>query len=73
VIEKTSLGSYNEKVPAGKENKEAIIVIDAGHGGMDGGASAADGTLEKDLTLSIAEKLEKTARIPGKGDNDKNR
>ncbi|MBQ4650210.1 MAG: N-acetylmuramoyl-L-alanine amidase [Firmicutes bacterium] len=39
--------------------KEAVIVIDAGHGGMDGGASAADGTLEKDLTLSIARELEK--------------
>lgn len=34
------------------------IVIDAGHGGEDGGASSADGTLEKDLNLSLALKLE---------------
>ena len=30
------------------------VVIDAGHGGMDGGAVAQDGTLEKDINLSIA-------------------
>lgn len=30
------------------------IIIDAGHGGEDGGAKAADGTLEKDINLNIA-------------------
>lgn len=30
------------------------IVIDAGHGGADGGTSAADGTAEKDINLAIA-------------------
>lgn len=35
-----------------------IIVIDAGHGGFDGGAVAPDGTNEKDLNLEIALKLE---------------
>jgi len=30
------------------------VVIDAGHGGMDGGASGADGTLEKDINLAVA-------------------
>lgn len=34
-----------------------IIVIDAGHGGYDGGAVALDGTVEKDINLSIAKKL----------------
>ena len=34
------------------------IIIDAGHGGEDGGAIAIDGkTLEKDINLSIAKKL----------------
>lgn len=33
------------------------VVIDAGHGGVDGGTSAADGTLEKDINLRIAHKL----------------
>lgn len=33
------------------------IVIDAGHGGEDSGAVADDGTLEKDINLDIANKL----------------
>lgn len=37
----------------------ALIVIDAGHGGMDGGGVGVDGTPEKDLNLQIAKKLEK--------------
>ena len=31
-----------------------VIIIDAGHGGFDGGTSASDGTLEKDINLKIA-------------------
>ena len=31
-----------------------VIVIDAGHGGADGGAVASDGTCEKDINLNIA-------------------
>nr|WP_246431772.1 N-acetylmuramoyl-L-alanine amidase [Paenibacillus endophyticus] len=33
-----------------------VVIIDAGHGGIDGGASAAD-ILEKDINLAIARKL----------------
>ena len=33
------------------------VVIDAGHGGIDGGTQAKDGTLEKDINLNIALKL----------------
>lgn len=33
------------------------VIIDAGHGGVDGGTSADDGTVEKDLNLPIALKL----------------
>lgn len=39
------------------EQSRPIIVIDAGHGGMDGGAVAADGTQEKDINLAIAKAL----------------
>lgn len=34
----------------------AIVLIDAGHGGIDGGATAGN-TLEKDINLAIAQKL----------------
>lgn len=33
------------------------IVIDAGHGGAEEGAKGPDGTLEKDITLSVARRL----------------
>lgn len=31
-----------------------VIIIDAGHGGFDGGAVAVDGTVEKDINLKIS-------------------
>ena len=33
------------------------VIVDAGHGGIDGGAVAADGTVEKEINLAIAERL----------------
>lgn len=36
---------------------QRIWVIDAGHGGEDGGAVAADGTKESDLNLAVAQRL----------------
>lgn len=41
------------------------IIIDAGHGGFDGGASAADGTVEKDINLQIAQKVSAMLQING--------
>ncbi|WP_166786792.1 N-acetylmuramoyl-L-alanine amidase [Jeotgalibacillus salarius] len=40
-----------------KSISDATIVIDAGHGGRDGGAIGAAGTLEKSLTIRTAEAL----------------
>jgi len=34
-----------------------VIVLDAGHGGIDGGAEGTNGALEKNVTLAIAKKL----------------
>lgn len=33
------------------------VVVDAGHGGMDGGCIGIDGVLEKDINLSVAKKV----------------
>jgi len=38
-------------------NHSKVIMIDAGHGGIDGGAVGATGTVEKNINLSIAKKL----------------
>lgn len=38
--------------------KPFTIVIDAGHGGSDAGAMSADGTLEKDINLTLAKKIQ---------------
>lgn len=38
--------------------KESVVVIDAGHGGEDGGAVATDGTAEQSINLAIARILE---------------
>lgn len=40
--------------PSGNDPPITCIVIDAGHGGEDGGTSSAAGVLEKDLNLSVA-------------------
>ncbi len=41
------------------------LVLDAGHGGMDGGAVAADGTTEQDINLSIAKSCQQLAGFLG--------
>lgn len=38
-------------------NSSRTIIIDAGHGGLDGGAVGYNGIIEKDINLSIALKL----------------
>lgn len=53
--------------PTGQVSTEPlpIIVIDAGHGGRDGGAVGYDGTLEKELNLQIANVLAELFRASG--------
>ena len=41
-----------------EEENMMTVVIDAGHGGRDGGAVAEDGTLEKHLNLAVAKQLQ---------------
>ena len=42
-----------------------IVVIDAGHGGEDGGAVGINGALEKDINLAIAKRLYATLSAEG--------
>lgn len=44
---------------------EPTLVIDAGHGGADGGASAADGTVESLINLQIALRMEQISKLFG--------
>lgn len=49
----------------GGMNEHPTVIIDAGHGGEDGGAVAADGTVEKNINLNIAIKLENILKFYG--------
>lgn len=51
------------KVNAEENNK--VIVIDPGHGGIDGGAKSENGVIEKDINLSISIKTK--AALESKG------
>ena len=44
---------------------QKTIIVDAGHGGDDGGAIGIDGTVEKDINLDVALKLEKILKFYG--------
>ncbi len=48
-----------------EEINSISVVIDAGHGGRDGGASDELGTLEKDLNLSVSNTLKYVLRLCG--------
>lgn len=47
------------------EQEEFVVVIDPGHGGMDGGAQARDGTSEKDINLAISKGLKRRLQADG--------
>jgi len=42
-----------------------VVTVDAGHGGFDGGATAADGTQEKEVNLQVALTLAQVLRLCG--------
>jgi len=51
-----------QNLPVKRQN---TIVIDAGHGGIDGGATSCSGVLESKLNLDIALKLESVMQLLG--------
>lgn len=52
--------------PVSQDNTSGYYIIDAGHGGEDGGAVAADGTIESDINLAIAQRVEDVLAFLGK-------
>ncbi len=53
----TVKNEYNEEIMGISGNFSGdTVIIDAGHGGEDGGAVGIDGILEKEINLSISEK-----------------
>lgn len=48
----------SEQVESETKEEKPCVVIDAGHGGADPGKVSVDGSLEKDINLAIAKKLQ---------------
>ncbi len=51
------LGEWGKDADASPGGGRVLVVIDAGHGGEDGGASSDDGVLEKDMNLDISRRV----------------
>lgn len=54
--------AFSEQLP---ENRRTCIIIDAGHGGVDGGATSCTGVLESQLNLEIALRLNDLVHLLG--------
>lgn len=53
---------YNQQL---SEKNKRVILIDPGHGGIDGGAESKKGTVEKDINLKISLKLRELLKKQG--------
>ncbi len=65
VLRFTSGESMAASTVAVADVKLPVIVIDAGHGGVDSGAVGVDGRLEKEINLSVATTLSQLCKISG--------
>ena len=66
----TVSGDKSDRVgaPAVAPARRFTIVMDPGHGGIDGGAESAGGTIEKNVTLAFANELRAKLAASGKYD-----
>lgn len=55
-----------DEIARSKKNGKPLIIIDPGHGGIDGGAVSRRGTKEKDVVLSFSKRLRDRLRASGK-------
>ena len=56
----------DDTIPEETDSKEyPLVIIDAGHGGEDGGAIGINGAFEKDINLAVAKKLEQMLNSEG--------
>lgn len=60
-----ALDLYYVNTVASASEELPVIIIDAGHGGEDGGTQSASGILEKDINLSIALKVDAMFKLLG--------
>lgn len=51
---------------AAKQRDKAVIMIDPGHGGIDGGAVSASNVLEKDVVLAVGKELSRQLTAAGR-------
>jgi N-acetylmuramoyl-L-alanine amidase len=62
------VSSSNDKTSSAKNSNSLngkVIVLDPGHGGIDGGTTGTQGTIEKNVTLKTAERLAKKLQQEG--------
>ncbi|MGE0280813.1 MAG: N-acetylmuramoyl-L-alanine amidase [Rhizobiaceae bacterium] len=61
-----STNSTSNANPVAPADDRFTIVVDPGHGGIDGGAKSANGTIEKTITLAFAQELKKKLEESGR-------
>ncbi len=64
-VQKITSASVSVYVSSATVSTLPTVIIDAGHGGVDGGSVGIDGTVEKEINLSIALKLRDVLELYG--------